>query len=73
MKDALHNGVLITADQGLVIRTANGGLNANVTFVCPECSLPVKVHRAGGRNPEHFEHYARNAVCSRVHRPDLAR
>ena len=68
MREALYDGSVIGAVQGVDIRNSN----KDAPFTCPECKLPVRVHRAGGNQVAHFEHRERNQICTLVHRPDLA-
>lgn len=67
MKEAVYQGAVIEADQGVDIRDKK----EDAFFTCAECNLPVRVHRAGGNQAAHFEHRERNQICSLVHRPDL--
>ena len=69
MKEALHDGSVIGAEQGVAIRNSNKG----AFFTCPECNLPARVHRAGGNQVAHFEHRERNQICSLVHGSDKAK
>jgi competence CoiA-like predicted nuclease len=66
MKTAMYQGHEVSGEQGVDIRDAS---STRPDFRCPECTLPVKVMRAGGSHPAHFEHDERNDHCSLVHRP----
>ena len=66
MKTAMIDGRLIDADEGVDIK--NSRTHEVIDFVCPECRHCVRVHRAGGNIPAHFEHHERNETCSLVHR-----
>lgn len=67
MKTAMHHGREIGGDEGVDIRESMG--RAATDFRCPQCGKPVRVMRAGGKSPSHFEHHERNDHCSLVHQP----
>ena len=67
MKIAMYQDREIDGEQGVDIRESLG--RAAADFSCPHCGLPVRVMRAGGSSPAHFEHHERNGHCPLVHRP----
>lgn len=66
MKQALFENRVIDANEGVDLKTQHG---TNPDFKCTECNQAVRVHRAGGKHPAHFEHLERNRHCSLVHWP----
>lgn len=66
MRTAVYQGHEVSGEEGVDIRD---GAPTRPDFRCPECARPVKVMRAGGRSPAHFEHDERNNHCSLVHHP----
>lgn len=66
MKAAMYQGREVSGEEGVDIRDA---MAARPDFRCPECGLPVKVMRAGGKQRAHFEHDERNDHCPLVHHP----
>ena len=66
MKEAVFKGSVISGEQGVDLRNSN----RDAIFTCPECKEPVRVHRAGGNQPAHFEHRERNRICTLVYDQD---
>lgn len=66
---ALLGSEVINADYGISLRdTARMTRKKDPDFRCTECQHPVRVHRAGGHTPAHFEHLERNEECSLSHK-----
>ena len=66
MKEAMFQGRLINGDEGVEIKTSQGG---KPDFRCTECGEAARSERAGGHMPARFEHLERNDHCSLVNRP----
>ena len=71
MKTAMLNGKEKDAEAAVALRDASPTIIFD--FRCPSCNEAVKVFRAGGKMPAHFEHLDRhldrNPVCPLVHIP----
>lgn len=60
---------VIDAEHGISIRDAARMTGkTDPDFRCTECQHPVRVHKAGGHTPAHFEHLERNNECSLSHK-----
>ena len=63
MKDALYQGRLINASEGVDIR--NNQKVGKPDFLCAKCKEAARVEQAGGHMPDRFEHLERKGHCSR--------
>ena len=58
----------VSIEQALTIRDREAGLeNLTEHFVCSECKMPVRPHKASEDMAAHFEHQHRNPSCSLSH------
>jgi hypothetical protein len=60
---ALLDGKSVSIDEALKLKSSR----SSPKLTCPECSQSVRIHRAGGHMPAHFEHRKRNPNCSLSH------
>lgn len=63
MKEAMFQGLLVTAAEGVNIKASQ---KEKPDFLCAECGGSARSEQAGGHMPDRFEHLERNDHCSLV-------